>query len=335
MALLNEQMKQKLLAFEVPPATIEIEKSMIRRYADAVGDQNPRWLDGVMEVPPGMFHTIMMIGQSPDILFQLLKLPVSRALDGGGEWEYFAPTRPRDVLTVATRVSDLYEREGASGPMVFIIVESTWKNQRGELLARCHVTVIVLELPAKRPKLWLVTLDRLRARWVASFKMPYTSPDLAGSSALGRLQVSKQLFFEDVYVGMELPNLVRRPTPMQLVKWAGASEDYEPIHYNQAAAQERGLPDIIVHGRLKSAFLCQMISDWAGKDGKLLAISCQHRGIDLPGKDLTCRGKVTEKYSKDERNVVACEVCVENEQGQKTVPGTARISLPSRSIPQA
>jgi acyl dehydratase len=142
--------------------------------------------------------------------------------------------------------------------------------------------------------------------------------------------MSKQLFYQDVEIGMEIPSLTKHPTPVQLVKWAGASGDYNAIHYNQDAATAQGLSDIIVHGKLKSSFLCQLLTDWIGDLGLLTRITCQHRGMDTPDKDLVCKGKVTGKYIDGDRHSVECEVWVENEQGQKTAPGTALVVLPSR-----
>jgi len=142
--------------------------------------------------------------------------------------------------------------------------------------------------------------------------------------------MEQQLYYEDVEVGAEIPPLIKHPTPVQLVMWAGASGDYNAVHYNKETALGQGLPDIIVHGRLKSAFLCQMLNDWMGEEGFLKMISCQHRGMDIPGNKLICKGKVTNKYIKDGKHCVECEIWVENEQGQRTAPGTAILNLPSR-----
>jgi len=61
-------------------------------------------------------------------------------------------------------------------------------------------------------------------------------------------------FYGDVEVGAEVPALVKHPTTMQLVKWAGASGDYLQIHYDKDFAQSQGLPGVIVHGWLAGAY---------------------------------------------------------------------------------
>ena len=72
-----------------------------------------------------------------------------------------------------------------------------------------------------------------------------------------------QVYWEDVAEGMKLPSLVKNVTTRQLVQYAGASGDFYEIHYDKDFAQETGLSGVIVHGALKSAFLGQMMTDWA------------------------------------------------------------------------
>ena len=63
--------------------------------------------------------------------------------------------------------------------------------------------------------------------------------------------MAEQVFYEDVEVGSEIPALVKYPTTMQLVKFAGATGDYYQIHYDKDFAQASGLSGVIVHGWLQ------------------------------------------------------------------------------------
>lgn len=66
-----------------------------------------------------------------------------RVLNGGGEAEYFdVPIRPGDVITETQTITDMYEREGRLGRMLFTITETRWTNQRGELVRIYRSTVI-------------------------------------------------------------------------------------------------------------------------------------------------------------------------------------------------
>ena len=67
--------------------------------------------------------------------------------------------------------------------------------------------------------------------------------------------MGNQIYFEDIEVGGELPALVKFPTTMQLVKYAGASGDFYQFHYDKDFAVSTGLKGVIVHGTLALAFL--------------------------------------------------------------------------------
>ena len=144
--------------------------------------------------------------------------------------------------------------------------------------------------------------------------------------------MSEALFWEDIKEGMELPPLVKNPTSRQLVKYAGASGDFYEIHYDKDFAQSTGLPGPIIHGALKNAFLGQLMTDWIGDYGTLKRLSCQYRGMDLPGNTLVCKGKVSKKYVREGQHLVDCEIWAENSRGERTTPGEATVLLPYRSV---
>jgi acyl dehydratase len=139
------------------------------------------------------------------------------------------------------------------------------------------------------------------------------------------------VFYEDIGVGSELPALVKCPTTMQLVKFAGASGDYYPIHYDKDFALANGLPGVIVHGWLVLSFLGQVITDWMGEGGTLVKLGGSYRGMNPVNEDIICNGKVARKYIEGERHYVRVEVWAENPQGERTVTGSAVVRLPSRS----
>jgi acyl dehydratase len=139
--------------------------------------------------------------------------------------------------------------------------------------------------------------------------------------------MSAQSDFERIAIGVEIPILVKHPTTQQLAMWAGASGDYNPIHYDKDFAVARGLPGVVVHGQLSTAFLCQMLSDWYGKKGSLKKLNVSYKGLNFPGDTLTCHGTVKEK-STTEDGLITLDVRVENQRGEKTVVGTAVVAFP-------
>ena len=140
-----------------------------------------------------------------------------------------------------------------------------------------------------------------------------------------------QLYFEDTREGQEITTLVQNCDSQRLVFWAAGSGDYYQIHYDKDFAQGTGLPERIVHGALKHALLGRMLHEWMGEQGRVRRLACQYRGMDMIDKDVTCKGVVTGKRKEDGQALVELEVWTEDPQGSKTTPGTATVSLPSRS----
>jgi len=143
--------------------------------------------------------------------------------------------------------------------------------------------------------------------------------------------MSKQLFYKDITEGEDITPLVKQPTTTQLVMWASASGDFNPIHYDKEYALKQGLPGIIVHGQLSAAFLGQMLTDWIGDQGHLKKLSLSYKGMNLPGELLTCRGTVTRKYTEGNQHLIALKIWSENPRGEKTLTGAAVVSLPSKN----
>ncbi len=145
--------------------------------------------------------------------------------------------------------------------------------------------------------------------------------------------MTEQVFWDDVAAGQEIPRLVKRVTPRQLVKWAAASGDYYEVHYNQDFATKAGLPGIIVHGWLTLSFLAQMLTDWVGEYGEVRKLSVNYRRMNFPGEDIICRGKVVAKQVRQGEHQVELDIWAERANGERTTPGKAVVALPSRVSP--
>src|SRR5215469_7948504 len=73
------------------------------------------------------------------------------------------------------------------------------------------------------------------------------------------------VYFEDVQIGDEIPRLVKTPiTHLQLIKYAGASGDFNPLHTDPKVGEAIGTGGIIAHGMLIMGFLGQLLSDYVG-----------------------------------------------------------------------
>ncbi|MEU5437429.1 MaoC family dehydratase [Streptomyces sp. NPDC020719] len=76
--------------------------------------------------------------------------------------------------------------------------------------------------------------------------------------------MTAKIRYEDVEVGTELPAQSFPVTRDTLVRYAGASGDFNPIHWNEKFAKEVGLPDVIAHGMFTMASAIRVVTDWAG-----------------------------------------------------------------------
>jgi acyl dehydratase len=101
-------------------------------------------------------------------------------------------------------------------------------------------------------------------------------------------------------VGDELPPLQVRVTRSDLVRYAGASLDFNPIHWNEKLAKEVGLPDVIAHGMLTMALGGRLVTDWVGDPGAVVEYGVRFtRPVVVPNDDegalVELTGKVGER----------------------------------------
>lgn len=140
------------------------------------------------------------------------------------------------------------------------------------------------------------------------------------------------LFFEDVQVGDDLPELVRGPlTTTHVMRWSAAIENWHRIHYDHPfAVEHERLPGLLVNGSWKQHFLVQLLRGWLEPAGWLAKVEMSFRGMDLVGDTLTAWGSVTGTEVRDGLGLVVCEIGIRNQRGEDTTPGTATGVLPLR-----
>lgn len=141
--MLTDEMKSRIGRI-TEPIVVEVEKGAIRRFAQAVEDRNPLYSDaeyarktryqGIV-CPPGFFGWPMKEVAS-EWLPNLVGRPFQNVLNAGNEAEFYRPIRPGDVLVCTTKLSDAYEKKGSSGTLLFVVLESEYKNQDDEVVAR-------------------------------------------------------------------------------------------------------------------------------------------------------------------------------------------------------
>ena len=127
-----------------PEGTLRVEVGKIREFARAVKDPKPEYLAPPQPLAPPTFlmtiaHWLGDLGATRSAV----KLDYRRLLHGEQEFEYHRPIRPGDVLCARSRTKDVFEKPGKrGGQMVFVVGETEFTNQRGEVVAYMRNTLI-------------------------------------------------------------------------------------------------------------------------------------------------------------------------------------------------
>jgi len=139
---------KSLIGRESEPVVHEVEKNAIRRFADALGDPNPIYTDEEAAraagyaglVAPPTFPAVLAAN---DRFRHSLDLGTRSLLHGEQQFEYGRPIVAGDRITVKSRVADVQEKAGPSGPMDVIVVEDEGRGADGELVFRSREMLIL------------------------------------------------------------------------------------------------------------------------------------------------------------------------------------------------
>ena len=147
-----------------------------------------------------------------------------------------------------------------------------------------------------------------------------------------QLRNKQQIYYEDVYEGMELPKYIYQPTPTHLFRWSAAIENWHRIHYDlDFATNHDKLPSVLVQGSWKQSAVPQYIKDWTLPDGWPWKASFEHRAMLVPGDTLIMWGRVTSKYEKAGMGFVELDIGMETQDAVESMPGTATVVLPLKN----
>ena len=133
--------------------------------------------------------------------------------------------------------------------------------------------------------------------------------------------------FDDLKVGDTLPPLTLPPIDRTtLALFAGASGDHNRIHIDTDYARKAGMPDVFAHGMLSMAYLGRLLTRWADQR-RLRSFGVRFAGITHLGHQVTCTGKVVEKFEADGEQRVKLEIQTANQYGDTKVVGDAIVAL--------
>ena len=120
---------------------------------------------------------------------------------------------------------------------------------------------------------------------------------------------NKLLKYDELQEGQELQPLVKPAvTKVQLVKYAGASGDFNPLHTDDEFAQGIGMPGVIAHGMLVMGFLGEYVNSLAGATAAITNLRMRFGAMTRPGDEITCSAVVRNLYEEDGKRFASLEL---------------------------
>ncbi len=139
---------RSLIGRESEPVVHDVEKGAVQRFAEAIGDPNPIYVDEAAARAAGYASivappTFPVVLTSNERFRHSLDLGTRSILHGEQQFEYTRPIVAGDRITVRSKVADVQERAGASGPMDVLVVEDEGRDDKGELVFRTRAMLIL------------------------------------------------------------------------------------------------------------------------------------------------------------------------------------------------
>lgn len=329
----------------------------IRHFAHGISDCNPLWLDakyaaqsryGCLLAPPAFLTSVLY----PVVHGAAIEVPLS-SLVASIEYRWSRPVLIDDQLRATTRQTDLHEAlDRRNRRLVFIIGETTYSNQRDEIVAVAVATTI--RAPQAGAEL---LIDRPIHR--------YGENELQRIAEAARAETrtgARVLTGDDVHIGQQVPGLVRGPLTIgDLVCWRAAigpsyragtlgfldcleaphSAVRNPVtgglvkpsqqHEDFLLASQRGMPAPFDNGVMRFAWVSVLMTNWIGDDGLLLRLTVHSDAPNLYGDTTWYSGTVTRKVETDTGTVITVKLNGVNQADIASTSGEAEVLLPAKA----
>ena len=347
---LTDAQKEALLALTVEsepePAPLVVNEYVIRHWCEALEDGNllysdeafarTRGLPGIV-APPGSIMTAFTTpfrwpwpptsrGEpEPHIHYRVkdaLGLPVGIITDI--DIEYGERPQLGDRISISQRLVSVSPwKKTKLGEGHFWTMDRIYRNQHGQMLATERMTAFgygreEAEIGDRKSESggWSAAVEEM----IEGERTGYQPPPV------------REVFWEDVSVGEELPKLVMPFTTTRAAYLASATRDFSPQHSNREYAQQRSkTKDVFVNTPFNVGMISRFLTDWAGPASTVRRIRFAMRGNVCAGDDMILEGRVTVKVVEDGEHRVVVEVTISTQDGAVT-PCTAVIALPERGI---
>ena len=342
------------------PLHEEATRDAIRHFVRGIGDPNPLWTDaeyavatrwgGIVAPPTFLYSVYWTSGRTGG-------LPGVHGFHAGNDWVWRRPVRLGDRIAVREQFTGLEEREGEfAGRSLIQSSVSTYRNQRGEVVAACRG--------------WQFRAERRAARERGKYRREphaYREDELLAieeQMLAEPIRGAEPRFWEDVEIGEDLPPVVKGPLGLGDIAafeagciggmahvfavrearrhpafWyrdprSGALDAVIRVHALAGTAGAAGLPMAFDYGAQRMCWLAHPITNWMGDDGFLTRLYGEIRRFNYLGDTTWIRARVTGKRAGaggGRERLVDLGVRAENQLGEVTAKGRAQIALPTRS----
>ncbi|GIW41945.1 MAG: acyl dehydratase [Candidatus Binatia bacterium] len=344
------------------PWRTEATRDAIYHLAYAIGDLSPLYLDeeyakktrwGTIIAPPiivNSMDTLRAVGSSglPE------GLPGVHSIWTGSLYEWERPVFLGDRVRSESYLKDVVEKESTfgGGRAVYQTYEAVYYNQNGDRIGKRNDTWIRIERDATREKKKYasIQLQKWTPEDIARFQEEYRRQtrtverywddvkvgDTLGPLLKGPLTPTAEIAFES-YFGIYLvgnkvaADLYDRHPALMIPNEQGVPEPPQRVHWdNQFTQKLLGLPGAYDLGLERCAWLCHLVTDWIGDNGFLTRIEVFYKRFNFMGDVTWNRGRVVEKFERDGKAYVRCEVECVNQRDEVTAQGVAEAELPRR-----
>lgn len=273
--------------------------------------------------------------------------------------EYYRNVRPGDRISIWNRVIDIHEKPSKfSGKMAMQYLESTYINQRDEVLCRALGMTARHERKASRDtgkykevkthvytsaergridEMVLTEQDRIRGQNTRHWE-DVTVGDSIDEIARGPLSSSDTMAFviasgRGAAHGVLLRHAAKHPKHYIRNKKTGGGIEYTGIgHHREDFAKEVGVPGMYDYLPQRACWFATAITNWMGDDAVLKRLRMEARLFNCQGDTTFITGKVVKKYVKDRCALIDIEMKGINQRGDLSSPGFATVMLPSKDV---
>jgi acyl dehydratase len=311
-------LNQKLVGKVYPPIRYEVGREKLREFAVALGETDPVYHDeeaaraaGHPDIPAVptfpvvlSFRAGAMVNGDPE-----LGLDYGRVVHGEQAFSYQRPLRAGDRLLAAGRVAAIETK----GRHELLTIATDITSEAGEPV--CQATALLISRgTAAEGGGSSVEADAAQPSGAA--RQPPTAGATAGWGATRSVA--------GVAVGDDIGELREPIDRLDLIRYAGASGDFNLIHWSDEAATAVGLPGVIAHGMYSMGVAARLVTGWAGDPAALRRLRVRFSAMIRPGQTLIVHGQVAELDGKD----ATLRYWGEDEQGNRVLSkGEAELEL--------